>query len=185
MTNFRFVVTGSPGAGKTTVLEALTKRGYKYVTESARAIIKKRIQDGLSPRPPLEQFAWEMLTMDIELYEKTPVSDEPVFFDRGVVDALGFVAEQGALSPVEIAAQMASFPYNDIVFMFPPWEAIYCTDAERDQSFPEARQVYERLVHWYKKWEYKPVEVPKVDIDARIDFILQTINHALGRTKNK
>ena len=180
MTNVRFVVTGGPGAGKTTVLEALTKRGYTCASESARAIIRRRIQSGLSPRPPLDQFGREVLAMDINRYWNTPITDRPVFFDRGVVDALALVSEQERLSPVEVEAYISEFPYNEIVFVFPPWEDIYHTDAERDQSFSESVQVYERLSRWYAQWKYQPVEVPTVDIDARVDFILQTVDKALS-----
>ena len=42
MTNLRFVVTGGSGAGKTAVLDALAVRGFRYVPDSARAIIKQR-----------------------------------------------------------------------------------------------------------------------------------------------
>ncbi|MDH3605276.1 MAG: AAA family ATPase, partial [Candidatus Tectomicrobia bacterium] len=165
-------------------LEALTKRGHHYASESARAIIRRRIQSGLSPRPPLDQFAWEVLAMDIDLYGKTPVTDRPAFFDRGVVDALALVSEQDVCSPVEVEAHISEFPYNETVFMFPPWEDIYRTDAERDQSFSESVQVYERLVCWYAQWKYQPVEVPTVDIDARVDFILQTVDNTLARTRS-
>lgn len=183
MTNLRFVVTGGPGAGKTTVLEALAKRGYNIASESARAFIRRRRQAGLSPRPPLRQFSREILAMDIDLYQNIPVTDQPVFFDRGVVDALAMVAEQGALSPLDIEAHMSAFPYHEIVFMFPPWEAIYRTDAERDQSFSESIRVYVALSHWYAQWKYQAVEVPKVAIEARVDFILQTVEGVLTRAR--
>jgi predicted ATPase len=41
MANLRFIITGGPGAGKTTTLEALAERGYYYVPEVARAIIRQ------------------------------------------------------------------------------------------------------------------------------------------------
>src|SRR5215475_8237423 len=81
MPNLRFVLTGGPGAGKTTVLEALAACGYTYVPESARALIRQRLAAGLSPRPPLEQFGQNILRMDISRYRNTPVTDAPVFFD--------------------------------------------------------------------------------------------------------
>mgnify|MGYP001996746728 CR=1 FL=1 len=47
----RFVVTGGPGGGKTTLLDALAARGHRVAPEAARRIIKKRLAAGLSPRP--------------------------------------------------------------------------------------------------------------------------------------
>ncbi|WP_435102063.1 AAA family ATPase [Arhodomonas sp. AD133] len=39
----RFVITGGPGAGKTTVLATLEERGYHCVPESAREMIRCRL----------------------------------------------------------------------------------------------------------------------------------------------
>ena len=60
--NNRFVVTGGPGGGKTTILTALAERGYNFAPESARRIIKERLAAGLSPRPDPVPFAHEILT---------------------------------------------------------------------------------------------------------------------------
>ena len=37
--NRRFVVTGGPGGGKSTLLEALAERGYRVAPEAARRLI--------------------------------------------------------------------------------------------------------------------------------------------------
>ena len=38
-----FVITGGPGVGKTTLLEALAKQGFPYVPEVAREIIREQV----------------------------------------------------------------------------------------------------------------------------------------------
>ena len=63
--NSRFVCTGGPGAGKTTVLEALQARGYRFTTDSARTIIKDRLRRGLSPRPEPKEFAQLILESEL------------------------------------------------------------------------------------------------------------------------
>src|SRR5215475_4720120 len=183
MPNLRFVITGGPGAGKTTILHALTERGYLCASESARAIIRERLASGLSPRPQLAQFGHEILQRDIARYQETRATDHPVFFDRGIVDALGILDEQHAMSLGEVEAYVRSFPYNHVVLLMPPWEAIYRTDAERDQTFAEAVQVCESLRMWYARWGYEPVEVPRMAIDHRVTFILQTIEDALTKVR--
>lgn len=158
MTNLRFVITGSPGAGKTTVLRALAARGYMCATESARAIIRERLASGLPPRPPLAQFGHEILQRDIVSYRETRVTDHPVFFDRGIVDALGILDQQQGLSPEEVAEYVRSF-------------------SERDQTFAEAVQVCEGLRTWYARWGYETIEVPCTAIDQRVNFILQIVEY--------
>ena len=181
MTNLRFVITGGPGAGKTTVLRALAERGYMYAAESARVIIRERLASGLRPRPPLAQFGHEILQRDIARYRETRVTDHPVFFDRGIVDALGILDQQQAMSPGEVEEYVRSFPYNKMVLLMPPWEAIYRTDPERDQTFAESVQVCEGLRTWYTRWGYETIDVPCMAIDQRVNFILQIIAYALTR----
>jgi len=88
MTNFRFIITGGPGAGKTTVLKALAARGYPDVAESARTIIRMRLEANLSPRPPLQQFVRDVLRMDLTRYRETPVTITNVLTDYARVDRL-------------------------------------------------------------------------------------------------
>jgi predicted ATPase len=173
--NLRFVITGGAGAGKTTVLDALAERGYICVAESARAIIRERLASGVSPRPPLAQFGHEILQRDIARYRETRATDHPVFFDRGIVDALGILDQQHAISLREAEEYIRSFPYNQMVLLMPPWEAIYRTDAERDQTFAESVQGFESLRTWYARWDYQIIEVPRSAVDQRVDFILQTV----------
>src|SRR5262245_8684162 len=181
MPNLRFVITGGPGTGKTTGLRALAERGYTHAAESARVIIRERLASGLSPRPPLAEFGNEILRRDIARYRETRITDRPVFFDRGIVDALGILDQQQAISPEEVAGYVRSFPYNEVVLLMPPWEAIYRTDSERDQTFTEAVQVCEELRTWYTRCGYETIEVPRTAIDHRVNFILQTVEVALTR----
>lgn len=179
MTNLRFAITGGPGAGKTTILSALAGRGYIHAPESARAIIRKRLVVGLSARPQLEQFGKDILRMDIARYRETPVINQPVFFDRGVIDALYVLDQQSAISSAKTEAHIKSFPYNEVVFLMPSWKDIYSTDAERDQTFAESIEVSEGLRKWYARWGYETVEMPRADISKRVDFVLQAIKCAL------
>src|SRR5215475_13440613 len=183
MPNLRFVMTGGPGAGKTTVLQALAARGYPHAEESARVIIRERLARGLCFFFFKQKSAYEILQRDIARYRAMRATDHPVLFDRGIVDALGILDEQQARSLGEIQAYVRSFPYNKVVLLMPPWEAMYRTDAERDQTFAESVRVCESLRTWYARWGYEPIEVPRTAIDQRVTFILQTIEDALTKVR--
>lgn len=172
--NNRFVLTGGPGAGKTAVLDAIGARGYRCVPEVARAIIKARIEAGLSPRPQPEDFARQIFAADARNH-RAASPREVTFFDRGVVDALGMLKASGAMSVTEIETNLRRYAYNKTTFLLPPWEAIYCTDEERDQSFAEAVLVCESLRAWYTQCGYDLVEVPLGSLSDRADFITTVI----------
>ena len=169
--NRRFVITGGPGAGKTTLLHALQILGCRCVPESARAIIQYRKAAGLSPRPSLEQFGWDLLHLDIEQYQAAPDSPAPMFFDRGIVDALGLLDQHRQISAREVGKYLARYPYNCLVFVAPPWPDIFCNDGERDQTFAEYIAIYQRLSQWYERCGYTLLELPMTDVTDRVAFI--------------
>lgn len=118
--NYRFVVTGGPGGGKTTILSALAARGYSFAPESARRIIKERLAAGLSPRPDPVSFAHEILSSDIEKYRDIGDCNHPTFFDRGVLDALYMLNTESALTHADTIQYIHDFSYNGVVFLLPP-----------------------------------------------------------------
>jgi predicted ATPase len=169
------IVTGGPGVGKTTLLSELSRMGYGTVDDSARAIIAERMARGETPRPDLATFAREILRRDIEKYRRQPPTPEWVFFDRGVIDALGFLHEVAPLAPSQLHATLASYPFHPCAFVLPPWQAIYRPDAERDQSFADALVVHERIVRWYRSCGYRLQEVPCVSVSERADHVLRVL----------
>ena len=91
-----------------------------------------------------------------------------------------FLSLHGAISEADVAALVKEFPYNEVVFLLPPWEEIYTVDTDRDQSFTEAVVVCESVQQWYARWGYQLVEVPQGRVTERMDFILCTIQAALS-----
>jgi len=169
------IVTGGPGAGKTTLLAELGARGYATVEESARAIIAERLARGASPRPDALAFAREILRRDIEKYLDQARARGWVFFDRGLVDALGMLHEASPLPPVELQSLLASYRFHRTVFVLPPWEAIYAQDAERDQSYAEAVDVHAKVVRWYRSCGFALDEVPRLPVARRAEHVLRTL----------
>lgn len=172
----RIAVTGGPGAGKTSVLECLAERGYTIVREVARDIIAARKARGLSPRPPPTEFALAILERELAQYHSVAGARGLVFFDRGIVDALGMLAELDVLSVDQRDAYLAQYPYRPTAFILPPWRAIYHTDSERDQSYADAVHVYASLRDWYRRCGYALVEVPAGTVEERATFMLQSLD---------
>jgi predicted ATPase len=169
------VFTGGPGAGKTTVLHSLRSQGYSVVEDSARAIIRERKRQGLAPRPQPLEFAKEILRVDIDNYQKSAGASGYVFFDRGILDALCMLDQIAPVPLTEPDALVTKYPYDQRVFCFPPWEAIYACDAERDHTFAHAVEVYATTVQWYRRCKYEVVEVPKRPVIERSAYILEVL----------
>ena len=171
------VITGGPGSGKTSLIEALSSRGYGRTVEAGRAIIQDQVAiDGraLPWREPL-LFAELMLSMDMVSYRLAEQSVGPVFFDRGIPDVSAYLRLMNIRVPEHIHNAARTFSYNHEVFIAPPWREIFRQDHERKQDFDEAIRTYDALVATYTALGYDLVEIPRLPLDDRVSFILSRI----------
>jgi predicted ATPase len=168
------VITGGPGSGKTSLIDALARAGYARTVEAGRAIIQDQLAiDGpaLPWRDPLA-FAELMLSWEMRSYRMAEETAGPVFFDRGVTDLLGYLTLVGRPVPAHIARAAERFRYNRRVFVAPPWPEIYTQDAERKQTPDEAVRTYEALVAAYTDCGYELMSLPLAPVDERVRFVL-------------
>ena len=174
----RIIITGGPGVGKTTLLAALQARGYTIVGDSARTIIHGRRSRGLSPRPGADEFAHEILRMDIENFGKHAASPTHVFFDRSVLDALCLLDQVRPLNESDLTMWLSTYQYWSKVFILPPWREIYSNDAERDHTFEHAESVHRITQEWYRRCGYQLIEVPRVPVAERCTYVSQALASA-------
>lgn len=185
MTNERpnfHILTGGPGAGKTTVLEALRARGFQGVDEAARQILKEQAAIGGDATHDGDQVRYRDLTLDrmIEAYEGVSERAAPVFFDRGIPELRDYAVADGAKTPTHVAEAIARYRYAPMVFIFPPWREIYRHDEERKHTFAHAEWVFEGCGAVYRGCGYRLVEVPPGPVEARVDFILRRLDARAG-----
>lgn len=171
----RIVLTGGPGAGKTTTLDVLRNQGYATGDDAARSIIRERKRAGLSPRPDARTFAQQVFEKEVEAYRS--VNSSPSFFERGMVEAVGSLLGAGTLDEDRANRLLRNYRYK-AVFIFPPWEEIYCVDDERDHTFDHSVKVYQSILGFYRRHEYEPVEVPLGPVQHRVNFILDHVRDA-------
>jgi predicted ATPase len=176
MTKNNFIIiSGGPGGGKTTLLEALSKNGYNYIRESGRIIIRERKRKGLSPRPDPQEFARQMFRMDYENFINHADIPEILFFDRSFLDSAFLIHQSDEIFFDKIRDCLITSRFYTKVFMTPPWKEIYTVDSERDQTFDESVEIYEKLSHWYLTNGYEPVVVPRQPVEMRVRMILDEI----------
>jgi predicted ATPase len=172
-----YVVTGGPGSGKTSMIEALRQRGYTCPPEAGRGVIQDQIRiEGLAlPCSDPLLFAELMLSWDMRSYHSAEHSSGPVFFDRGVPDVLGYLRLVGITAPAHVNNAAALFRYSPKVFVTPPWREIYSQDFERKQDFDEAIRTYDALLTTYASLKYELVEIPRVSVEDRVAFVLDHV----------
>lgn len=172
-----FVVTGGPGSGKTSTIEALRKRGVCCVSESGRDIIREQISIGGSGLPWLDTglFRELMLSSDLQNYQAYLDRAGAVVFDRGVVDVLGYSRLTGLAADQHVVSACVLYRYNRQVFIAPPWRSIYVTDGERKQTFQEAVSTYDAMLKAYQDSGYTLTELHCVSPMERADQIIEML----------
>jgi len=100
---------------------------------------------------------------------------EPIFFDRSFLDSAAMVVEASKADNRNVIEIVKSYRFNKRVFITPPWKEIYCNDNERDQSYEDSIEVYEKLYKWYRLNGYALFQIPKSNVDSRVQFLLENI----------
>ena len=173
MSDHFFVVTGGPGAGKTSLITELARRGFQNIPESGRAIIRDEMARGGDALPWADRMAYaeRMLERDLRAYEDAQALSGPVIFDRGIPDIMGYLTLCGFPLPPHIAAASRRSRYNCRVFVAPYWEEVFTRDAERTQSREEAEKTCAIMRETYRALGYTIVELPKAGIATRADVV--------------
>ena len=65
--------------------------------------------------------------------------------------------------------------FNRQVFLTPPWPEIYRQDEERRHGLDAAIAEYERLLRDYPLAGYEVVELPRVPVGERADWVLDRL----------
>jgi predicted ATPase len=172
----RFVViSGCSGGGKSSLLTELERRGHAVVEEPGRRIVREELAgDGAAlPWVDLAAFARRAVAMALADREAAQSRDGWVFFDRGLVDAAAALEHATGEAVLETLGR--AHRYHRRVFLTPPWPEIYVKDSERPHGFEAARAEYERLLAAYGRLGYVASILPKTDVAARADVVLETL----------
>jgi predicted ATPase len=167
------VVTGGPGSGKTTLIQALAMSGLRTMPEAGRAIIQDQLAIGGTALPWVDPagFAELMLCWEMRSHREALSGPGPVVFDRGVPDVAGYLTVCGLEVPTHVRRAAELFRYRQQVFIAPPWRAIYTQDAERKQDFAEAEATFRALASTYASLGYEMIPLPLVPVEERAAFL--------------
>ncbi|CAH6797027.1 ATPase [Vibrio chagasii] len=164
------IITGGPGAGKTTLINALADAGYPTFSESSRQLIEQQsqIEGGILPWVDLPGFA--ELCLGVMSKQKGQANQHPIaFLDRAIPDICGYLAQ--ANLEIDVAYRDASQGYHPQVLFCRPEASIYVQDEVRPYPFEEALEIHYALVNVYQELGYEVVEVPFMSVAERVLFV--------------
>ncbi|HKT89991.1 MAG TPA: AAA family ATPase [Candidatus Sulfotelmatobacter sp.] len=169
------VITGGPGSGKTTLIDALETCGYARSVEAGRGVIQDQVAIGGNAVPWQDptSFAELMLCWEMRSYQIAQRTSGVVFFDRGIPDIAGYLRVVNLPVPSHVRRAAEIFRYNRKVFIAPPWREIFSQDLERKQDFDEAVRTYDAMALTYTDLGYALIELPRVPVEERVKVVLK------------
>jgi len=180
----RVVITGGPGTGKTSVIQALESSGFHCFHEVIRDLtLRARLEEtpDIQRTNPLafvsdpHDFNRRLLEGRMRHFGQASGMARPVvFYDRGLPDVLGYMDYFGQKYGPDYTSACRENRY-DKVLLLPPWKAIYISDNERLESFEEAAEIHHYLSATYERYGYQPVPIPEDSVSGRVAHILEEL----------
>lgn len=175
MTSRLHLISGCSGGGKSSLLDALARKGIECIPEPGRRVVAEAEQSGSTALPWIDMVGFGQAALDLAIKDHCAAQAAigPVVFDRGIPDAALALRHLGVTLPEP--DPMREYRYARTVFMAPPWPEIYRTDPARRHGFSEAVAEYDRLCARLPENGYDLIELPKLSIAERCAFVLRRI----------
>ncbi len=169
------MLTGASGGGKSSIVEALGELGFTIVPEVGRRIVREQLAVGGDATPWQDRVGFRdlLFARSVEAFEAAARSPGPVFFDRGMVEALAWSRLCGLPVPVEWCAVVERCRYARTVLVTPPWREVFRNDGERRKSWDDVLDDYRATVDAYESFGYRLLEVPRAPVAERVAFVLR------------
>jgi predicted ATPase len=129
------VLSGCSGAGKSSLLAELGRRGFPIYEEPGRQVVKEQLYIGGDALPLGNVSQFVELTISRSIHMVTAACRNQLSFcDRGIIDQISGLKHLNLPIPAHLAAATERFRYHENVFMMPPWPEIFSNDDERKHS---------------------------------------------------
>ena len=168
----KYVLTGGPSSGKSSMIIALEMEGDYIIKETAEDYIKLRQAQGIQ-RPWTESdFQDKILKLQLQRESRIPSNIKRIFMDRSLID--GLVYEPKETDTYARIMQESKKTKYEKIFLIKP---IGFTEKTiiRKENYEETIEIDKKLDQIYKKLGYQPIEIASGHLEKRVQEILQNI----------
>lgn len=170
----KVVITGGACSGKSSIITELEKRGFIVLKEVAKEIHNRRKNFILINE---EHFKRQKIIFDTQLNNeinaKKNYRQKIVFLDRSLIDAIFYFDFFNWQFPKAVSSINLKNKYD---FVFSLEQLSFKKQGFRiEEDEEEAKRIHVALLNYYKNLGYNLIHVPIMNINDRIEFILDKI----------
>ncbi len=178
----RYVITGGPGVGKTSIIHYLRDHGYHVLGEAATDVIRHALEKGIAKpwdKDYKSDFNDEILDLQYHRQNETPDTGL-VFFDRSMIDAFTYalIPMGGTKSLETMASKVQSVIddhfYNKTVFFIDNLNGCETTEI-RHENLEQLKLIEKHIEQNYKALGFNVVHIGRDTVENRAKQILAYI----------
>ena len=171
----RYILTGTPGAGKTSMLLELGRRGHPVVHEAATDVIARATRDGVDRHWEQTSFIANILAVQRERQSAPTTAGSGVqFYDRSPICTLALAEYLYHPAPATLVAEIERIRsecfYEHEVFFVRDLGFVVRTDARRI-TYEESLEFEAVHVAAYESLGYELIDVPQETVAERAGLI--------------
>lgn len=176
----KIVISGGPGSGKTTLIQALASRGYRTVQEAAIQVI-----EDLNGRYGVEgQKAWRKENrseFQVMIAEKQSEleglvrehSAEMAFLDRGRLDSIAYCRFHGNEVHPAVGSIADGHNYDGVVVLRTLSTFSSRRATGRMSSYEDSIQIGDHIEQVYREAGYPILTIPELSVADRLERVLE------------
>ncbi len=173
----KYILTGGPGSGKSSILFELEGRGEYIVREAAEDYIRKQQSKGIKEPWFESDFQDEILRLQLMRENKVSSDAKRVYLDRSCLDGMAYL-EKGSSTYSKIHHIMTTeVAYNKKVFLVELLDTVETNEVRRE-NYAGAKELQDKLELLYIEYGYDIIRVPSGDVRERADLVMM---HTTGK----
>lgn len=173
----RFIISGGPGVGKSTVLNLLNQQGFAVIPETMGVCFYEAKQAGRLDEFFADTVRLQTLLMQRQLQQEAQhANEEIVFLDRSAYDITFYAEWFNAQMPDAFMAIAPTRPYDVVFFLEPLPEEFFQNSDLRTESRGESLRKHDFLYNKYQNARVRVILVPFATPQERVQFILNEVN---------
>jgi predicted ATPase len=166
----RYLITGAPSSGKTTIIHELQKLGHTVVYEAARDYIEEK-----QKTDPTFGTSKDPLPAQCEIFREQLKREKeaslPCFVEAGTTSTIIYLQVNGVEVPDGMMSNLMKY---DKIFLLER-NPNYVSDGVRNEYSKKIDDIEQLLEKIHKDLGYEIIKVPFISVEDRLKMILKNV----------